>query len=225
VGPATGGAGEVNFTANTVLRVANTGGSALSVAGNIIGGNISTGGSFSLSGNLSAQTVAATGNITGGNVLTGGIMSATGTITGGNVLTGGIMSATGNITGGNIIAIGDVYTAFSDERLKANIQPITNPLDKVMAIRGVTFQPNEVAATWGFTDTKVQLGVLAQEVEKIFPEIIHPAPFDIMPQPNGSYQSRSGENFKTIQYERLVPLLIEAVKELKVKIDKLEIKD
>jgi hypothetical protein len=66
---------------------------ALEVAGNILSGNIKTGG-----------IVSATGNATAGNILTGGLISATANITGGNVLTGGLVSATGNITGGNIIS-------------------------------------------------------------------------------------------------------------------------
>ena len=62
--------------------------------------------------------------------------------------------------------------------------------------------------------------MLAQDVERVLPEIVKPAPFDVIMQ-DGVKSSRSGENFKTIQYERLVPLLIEAIKELKIQVDQL----
>ena len=64
---------------------------ALSVTGNVIGGNLTTAGSALV-----------TGNIAVGNIATGGIVSAFGNVTGGNFLTAGLISATGNITGGNI---------------------------------------------------------------------------------------------------------------------------
>lgn len=59
-------------------------------------------------GILSATTVSATGNVIGGNVNTGGIVNATGNISGGNITTGGIFSATGNITGGNVATAGRI---------------------------------------------------------------------------------------------------------------------
>jgi hypothetical protein len=62
--------------------------------GNIIGGNLLTGGLIS-----ATSTITSTANITGGNVLTGGVVSATANVTGGNVLTGGLVSATGTVTG------------------------------------------------------------------------------------------------------------------------------
>jgi hypothetical protein len=90
--------------------------SNVSVSGNVVGGNVLTGG-----------LISATSNVTGGNVLTGGTISATGTVTGssllgsvaslsgnvtgGNILTGGLISATANITGGNILTVGIVSTS------------------------------------------------------------------------------------------------------------------
>ena len=155
------------------------------------------------------------------SIVGGAALSVIGNITGGNINTVGQMSATGNITAGNLIATGDVYTAFSDERLKANVNPITDPLAKLMSIRGVTFQPNDTAASYGFNDTRVQIGVLAQDVERVIPEVIRPAPFDLEFTDTGDARSRSGENYKTIQYERMIPLLIEAIKELKSEVDAL----
>jgi hypothetical protein len=121
------GAGSATFNAATPVTIANTGGSALSVAGNITGANISTSGA---SGNITGAnvvsattftgtTVSATGNVTGGNIITAGVViaaagtiSASGTVTGGNLVTNGFItagqyvSATGNVTGGNINTAG-----------------------------------------------------------------------------------------------------------------------
>jgi len=58
------------------------------------------------------------------------------------------------------------------------------------------------------------VGVLAQDVERVLPEAVKPAPFDILKLNEGIEISMSGENYKTVQYEKLVPLLIEAIKEL-----------
>jgi hypothetical protein len=87
---------------------------ALSVSGNINGGNLRTAGSISATGNVAAGNIAtggavsAFGTVTGGNLTTAGTASATGTITAGNVLTGGLVSATGNITGGNVTTAGRI---------------------------------------------------------------------------------------------------------------------
>jgi hypothetical protein len=70
---------------------------ALSVSGNVTGGNV-----------LTIGLISATGNVTGGNVLTGGIVSATGNLFGGNLLVAGLITATGNISGGNLNVTGNI---------------------------------------------------------------------------------------------------------------------
>ena len=69
---------------------------------------------------------------------------------------------------------------------------------------------------------KVEAGVLAQEVQEVFPEVVQQAPFDYAADENGNLISKSGENYLTVKYEKLVPLLIEAVKELSNKVEELE---
>ena len=66
----------------------------------------------------------------------------------------------------------------------------------------------------------MQVGVIAQQVKEVLPEAIKPAPFDI--DENGN--SISGENYLTVQYEKLVPLLIEAIKELREEVRELRSK-
>jgi len=99
------------------------------------------------------------------------------------------MSAAGAATFNNDV------TAFSDERLKSDIRTIDNALDKVMNMRGVTFDREGRKGT----------GVIAQEMQKVMPEVVHD---------EGVYMS--------VAYGNLVGVLIEAVKELKAEIEELK---
>jgi Chaperone of endosialidase len=124
-------------------------------------------------------------------------------------------------TAGEIRATNNITSYYSDERLKENITPISNALEKVRKISGVTFNSNDTAAEFGYTDKKTQVGVIAQEIEAVLPEIVVPAPFDIGQDADGNEYSLSGENYKTVQYDKLIPLLIEAIKEQQNQIDEL----
>ena len=123
-------------------------------------------------------------------------------------------------TAGEIRATNQITSYYSDERLKESIELIPNALDKVMSLRGVTYQPNSIAESLGYKKQN-EVGVLAQDVERVLPEAVKPAPFDIMLFENTEI-SRSGENYKTVQYEKLVPLLIEAIKELNKEVQQLK---
>jgi trimeric autotransporter adhesin len=116
-------------------------------------------------------------------------------------------------TAGEIRATNEITSYYSDERLKENIEVITSALDKVMLLRGVTYNANQLAESFGFINKEKQVGVLANDVYKVLPEAVKPAPFDIMMFENAEI-SKSGEHYKTVQYEKLVPLLIEAIKDL-----------
>jgi hypothetical protein len=93
------------------------------------------------------------------------------------------------------LAVGGNVTAYSDERLKTNIRTIDSALEKVDLMRGVYFE----------RDGKQNVGVIAQEVEKILPEVVH----DI------------GE-YKSVAYGNITAVLIEAVKELSARLDEVE---
>jgi hypothetical protein len=71
-------------------------------------------------------------------------------------------------TGGEIRATNNVTAFYSDRRLKTGITPISDALSKICSINGVTFQSNDTAAKYGYTDKKVQVGVIAQEVKRSF---------------------------------------------------------
>jgi hypothetical protein len=152
--------------------------------------------SGALSGNASTATTATTANAlaTGNNYQVNSLGVGT--------------AASG--TAGEIRATNQITSFYSDERLKENILEITGALQKVMALRGVTYNSNELAESFGYTNKETQVGVLSGDVKKVQPEAVKPAPFDIAE--DGS--SKSGENYLTVQYEKLVPLLIEAIKEL-----------
>jgi hypothetical protein len=101
----------------------------------------------------------------------------------------------------------------SDERLKNNIKTIPDALKKVLLLRGVTFDWNTDIYESGRT---TDIGVIAQDVKNILPDAVALAPFD---RDIASGKSLSGKNYLTVYYEKLIPLLIESVKELKAELD------
>lgn len=113
-------------------------------------------------------------------------------------------------TSGDFHADGDIVaysTTASDEKLKDNIKPIQNALDKVSKLNGVSF-------TWncGSRKDEKDLGVIAQNVEKVLPELVR--------EKESPYHD--DQTIKTVDYEKLTAVLIEAVKELQQKVEKLE---
>lgn len=119
---------------------------------------------------------------------------------------------------GQLTTTGDVIAFFSDERLKTNLGIIDNPLDKVKSLSGFRYTFNNVANELGYNGRRIHIGLSAQEVNEVLPEVVFPAPFD-MDDKGGS---KSGKEYLTVQYDKLVPLLIESIKELSGKVDKLE---
>ena len=113
----------------------------------------------------------------------------------------------GSGTAGEIRATNNITAYYSDDRLKTRSGNIQNALAKVMTLNGFHYQANEVAQALGYI-AKPEVGVSAQEVQAILPEVVVPAPID--------------EKYLTIHYDKLVPLLIEAIKELKAEIDTLK---
>ena len=122
---------------------------------------------------------------------------------------------------GSFYVTGEVTAYASDIRLKDNVTPIANALEKISAIRGVTFDWNAKAEEQGFKPEHIHdIGVIAQEINAVLPEAVRQAPFDRdLTDPS---KSKSGENYLTVQYEKLTALLIEAVKELNTKVIELQ---
>jgi len=137
--------------------------------------------------------------------------------TGGNVGIGTATVAEKLHVQGNIIATGDVTAYYSDERLKTKISTINNPLSIVNKLNGFYYRPNEIATKYGINNNKIEIGLSAQDVQKVLPELVKLAPFDMKMNEAGEIISKSGEKYLTISYERLVPVLVEAIKELNQK--------
>ena len=122
---------------------------------------------------------------------------------------------------GTIGASGDITALYSDERLKTVTCGLEGALDIVGTLRTFKYHPNQLAESFGYSSSESYIGVSAQEIQSVYPEIVKIAPFDSMEQ-NGQTVSRSGENYLTVQYDKLVPVLIQAIKELKERVETLE---
>ena len=112
----------------------------------------------------------------------------------------GALTVTGAIT-----ATGEVTAYYSDVNLKKDIVEIQDPISKVMSLRGVTFRPNETALALGITD-KEEVGVIAQEVQEVLPEVV----------------LENSEGKKSVAYGNVIGLLIEAIKEQQQTIEELK---
>lgn len=119
---------------------------------------------------------------------------------------------------GNLTVTGNVTAYFSDERLKEKTGSITDALDKIDQIETFFYKNNELAKEFGYDTDESQVGVSAQSVESVLPEVVSLAPFDR----DEDGVSKSGEDYRTVDYGRLTALLIEALKEAKERIEILE---
>jgi len=116
---------------------------------------------------------------------------------------------------GEIVATNNITSYYSDERLKTKIADITEPLEIVGKLNGFYYIPNALARLNGITHNTQEVGLSAQDVQSVLPEIVKLAPFDLATDDEGNKISKSGENYLTISYERLAPVFVEAIKELK----------
>jgi hypothetical protein len=169
--------------------------------------SIDSSGNTTFTGTVTAPTFigALTGNASGS--------SATFTSTSQNSQFNSIgVGTAGSGTGGEIRATNEVTAYYSsDIALKTNIKPISNPLDKLLSLGGYNFDWKEKVirdrgGEDGFFVRKEDVGIIAQEIEKVIPEIV-------VTRKDGT---------KAVKYEKIVPLLIESIKELTAKVIRLE---
>jgi hypothetical protein len=185
-----------NFSGTTYLQYSKTPGNLVSnstttststtTGAIVVGGGVGIGGNLNVGNNLTVTSNAQIASLGIGTAATG---------------TAGEIRATNNITG--------YYS--SDISLKENVSVITNALNKVNNIRGVEFDWSAEFITNhggedGYFIRKHDIGVIAQEIEMVLPEVV-------ATRENG---------IKAVKYDRVVALLIEAIKELQAKVDKLE---
>jgi hypothetical protein len=124
-----------------------------------------------------------------------------------------------NATDGRVDASNDIVAFSSDKRLKTNIKLLESPITKLNKLTGFTYNWNEKANELAKYDMEQSyVGVFAQDVQSILPEAVKLAPFDN----DGNDNSISGENYLTVQYEKIVPLLIEGIKEQQIQINQLK---
>jgi hypothetical protein len=112
-----------------------------------------------------------------------------------------------NSTGDSIRCAGNITAYYSDERLKTHLGKIENAIDKVKTLEGFYYEANEIAQSLGYK-VKREVGVGAQAVQKVLPEIVSEAP--------------ASAKYLTIDYSKLAPLLIQAIKEQQLQIEELK---
>lgn len=108
---------------------------------------------------------------------------------------------------GDIRATGNITAFYSDDRLKTRLGGLDDALDKVDTLDVFYYEPNETAQDLGYEKIK-DVGVSAQQVQMILPEIVAPAPID--------------DEYLTVRYEKMVPLLLQAIKELRQEVNSLK---
>ena len=120
--------------------------------------------------------------------------------TGALIVDGGVGVALDVHAGGDVVAY-----ASSDERLKDNLQVIEGSLDKIGKINGYEFDWNEESPKWA-QERGHDIGVVAQEIQKVLPEIV----------------TERTNGYLGVDYKRIIPLLIESIKELKQEVNDLK---
>ena len=125
----------------------------------------------------------------------------------------GVGTTPDSANNGSIRAINNITSYYSDDRLKTKLGNISNALDKVLSLNGYYFVENQKAKELGYNNSSRQVGVSAQEVEAVLPEVVADAPIN---------NNVEGADYKTVYYEKLIPLLIEAIKEQQKQIDELK---
>jgi hypothetical protein len=206
--------------------------------------SIANNGDVNMNGSLTAANI--TGALNMANASSGTLAVARGgtgssTLTAGQILIGNATNAllqTANLTWdiansrlgigttapatqlhviGDIVATQHIVSYYSDERLKTKVSDINEPLKIIHNLNGFYYIPNELARINGITNTDLEIGLSAQDVQKVLPEIVKIAPFDLATDDEGRKISKSGENYLTMSYERLAPVFVEAIKELEQK--------
>ena len=211
-----------SFVSNSAASYANSGfavanssasyaNSAFLVANNSLGidttqnTNITSASSYANSGFAAANSASSYANSSfskANNALTAGANTTTSVQLGSL----GIGTAASGTTG-EIRATNNITAYYSDDRLKTKLGNIENALDKVKNLTGFYYEANDVAQALGYTVQR-EVGLSAQTMQNVMPEIVTTAPID--------------DKYLTIWYEKTVPLLVEAIKELSNEVEEIK---
>jgi hypothetical protein len=189
---------QISIATNSTMQLDALTVRALTVSGT--SNTLTVAGATALNGGLTMDTNRFVVADTTGNTTIAGTLGVAGVTTLAAVSTGAIT------TTGAITATGNITGFFSDDRLKTKLGRIENALDKLCSLEGFYFEPNQTAQDLGYTKER-QVGVSAQQVQEVLPEVIHPAPIDAQ--------------YLTVDYSRIVPLIVEAIKEIKEELNRL----
>jgi hypothetical protein len=199
-----------NASTATTLQTARTiGGVSFNGSANINLPGVNSAGNQNTTGNAATATTLQTARTING-VSFNGSANITITAAATNVNTQlaslGVGTAASG-TAGEIRATNNVTAYYSDDRLKTKLGDIDNALDKIDTLAGFYYEANQTAQDLGYAVIR-EVGVSAQSVQAIMPEVVAPAPID--------------DRYLTVRYERLVPLLIQGIKELRAEIKALK---
>jgi Chaperone of endosialidase len=204
------------FTAGGLTITESSGNLTTSGALSVANGITMTGGTFTAGG---LSIVESTGILTtsGGIKLTGGSLTAgvltisegtgslttTGSLSANNLtLSGMITASSGTLeVSGNLYATGNIW-ALSDERLKQNFMPLANTLSMIDQLHGVSFEWNHLSAAIGQKEGERSIGLIAQEMQKVYPELV------------GTVK-KGDQAYLAIDYSKFTAVLLQAVKELR----------
>lgn len=120
---------------------------------------------------------------------------------------------------GTIYSYNDIWAFYSDGRLKEDVRVIPQAMEKIRKIRGVLYKYRPEAIAKLGCEERDYMGFIAQEIEAVAPEVVALAPFDRDPTTG---KSISGQNFLTLQYEKVTALLTEGLKEVDERVRQLE---
>jgi len=222
--PAGGGGGVTSFSAGSTGLTPNTAttgpivlGGSLAVGSGGTGATATTGSGNNVLSNSPTLVTPVLGTPASGNLAnctfptlnqntTGSAATFTSTSQNSQFNSIGVGTAA-STTAGEIRATNNITAYYSDDRLKTRLGNVENALDKVTTLDAFYYEANEVAQGLGYEPVR-EVGISAQQVQMVMPEVVAPAPID--------------EKYLTVRYERLVPLLIAAIKELKAEVEVLK---
>lgn len=200
-----------NITASNLTASNSINSSSITTNNVTINGSCIVGGNIVASGNINATNVTVSNSIITKDISSSGtfaatIINTTGSISSSSISVSNALVAGSIASNSSITAAGDIiaYYTPSDKTIKNNLLAIQNPLDKVERITGYSFTFNEKAPS--HLNGKNSYGVIAQEVESVLPDAVEDRP----------------DNIKGVNYDALIPLLIESIKNLSVQIKELK---